>query len=409
MKPAFISCRMLAVALAMVAGPSLAQISDGVVRLGVINDQSGVFSALGGPGSAVAVQMAVEDLKAELGNIKVEVLVADHQNKADLGVTIVRRWFDVDKVDVVLDVTNSAVALGVQSVIKEKNKIALYGAVGTTELTGKQCARTGFAWLHDSYALISGPVRTLARSGLDSWYFVGADFAFGKNMVQEAKTLLSASGAKAVGEIFHPMNTADYGSYLLQAQASGAKVVAFANGGTQTVNALKQWKEFGMQGGPQKPVALILFLSDVHAAGLDVAQGLSATTAWYWDLNDETRAFSRRFFERMKAMPTETQASMYSAASNYLKAVLATRTDATDAVAAHLRSTPVNDMYAKNARIREDGKLVHDFLLVTVKSRAESKAPWDYYKVSVVPAKDAYAPLGDSECPLVANAASKAR
>lgn len=402
--------RTLAASLALAAAPAFAQISDGVVRLGVINDQSGPFSALGGPGSALAVQMAVEDMKPQLGNIKVEVLVADHQNKPDLGLTIVKRWFDVDKVDAVLDVSNSAVALGVQNLIKEKNKIALYGAVGTTDLTGKACTRTGFAWLHDSHALISGPVRTLAKSGLDSWYFVAVDFAFGKNMVQEAKTLLASSGGKTVGETFHPMDSADYSSYLLQAQSSKAKVVAIASGGVQVANIMKQWKEFGMQGGAQKPVALLLFLSDVHAAGLDVAQGLQATTAWYWDLNDETRAFARRFFERFKAMPTESQASMYSAATHYLKGVVATKTDATDPVAAWMRKTPVNDMFAKNAHIREDGKLIHDFLLVTVKSKAESKAPWDYYKVTAVtPAKDAYAPLSASECPLVASAAAKAK
>lgn len=408
MTPRIRACLLAAVLAA--ALPAFAQISDGVVRLGVINDQSGPFSAMTGPGSALAVRMAVEDMKPQLGAIKVEVLVADHQNKPDVGVTIVKRWFDVDKVDAVLDIANSAVALGVQSVIREKNKIAMYGIIGTTELTGKQCAKTGFSWVHDANALVSGPVKTLTRGGANTWYFVAADFEFGKNMVQVAKTLVAASGGKTLGEAFHPMGASDYSSYLLQAQSSGAKVVAFANGGAQLVNSMKQWKEFGMQDGKQRPVATLLSISDVHAAGLDVMQGLSATTAWYWNLNEQTRAFSRRFFERFKAMPTESQAAMYSATEHYLQAVVATQTDATDAVAARMRSTPVNDMFASNASLRDDGKLSHDFLLVTVKSPAESKSAWDYYKVdAVVPASDAYTPLSASECPLVASTVGKAR
>lgn len=392
---------VLAAALAL-AFPAFGQISDGVVRLGVINDQSGPFSSLTGPGSVVAVQMAAEDMKAQLGAIKVEVVAADHQNKPDVGLTIVKRWFDVDKVDAVVDIAHSAVALGVQSIIKEKNKIALYGIVGTTELTGKQCAKTGFSWVHDAYPLVSGSARGLTRAGTDTWYFVGVDFAFGKNLVQEARTIIAANGGKTLGEIYHPMAPSDYSSFLLQAQTSGAKAVAFANAGSQLVNSMKQWKEFGMQGGKQKPVAFLLSVADVHAAGLDVMQGLSASTAFYWDRDDQTRAFARRFFERFKAMPTESQAGVYSATTHYLKAVVATKTDATDAVAAKMRSTPVNDMFARNATLREDGKLAHDFLLVTVKSKADSKSPWDYYKIdAVIPPSEAFPPLSASDCPLV--------
>ncbi|MDB5827866.1 MAG: transporter permease [Variovorax sp.] len=410
MKTGYAIKDLILCALASITLPCVAQISDDVVRLGVINDQSGPYSALSGPGSVLAVQMAVEDMKGQLGGIKVEVLVADHQNKADLGVTIARRWFDVDKVDAIMDVSNSAVALAIQTVIKEKNKIGMYGAIGTTELTGKQCVRTGYSWLHDSYALVSGPVRSLLKSGADTWYFVAADFAFGKNAVQVAKEILAANGGRSVGETYHPMATTDYSSFLLQAQSSDAKAVMFANGGAQLVNSMKQWKEFGMQGGKQKPVATILEISDVHAAGLDVIEGLSATTAWYWDLNEQSRAFGRRFFERFKAMPTATQAAMYSAASHYLKAVVATKTDATDAVDAKMRSTPVNDMYQKNGMLRPDGKLSHDFLLVTVKSKADSKYPWDYYKVNtVIPASDALSALSASDCPLVDKAAAKTK
>jgi branched-chain amino acid transport system substrate-binding protein len=401
---ASIRTSLLAAAL-VAASPAFGQISDGVVRLGVINDQSGPFSSLTGQGSVVAVQMAVEDMKGQLGPIKADVVSADHQNKPDIGLTIVKRWFDVDKVDAVVDIANSAVALGVQGIIKEKNKIALYGIVGTTELTGKQCAKTGFSWVHDAYPLVSGPVRSLTKAGVDSWYFIGADFAFGRNMVQEARTLVTAGGGKTLGEIYHPMAPSDYSSFLLQAQSSGAKAVAFANGGAQLVNSMKQWKEFGMHGGKQRPVALLLSVADVHAAGVDVMQGLSATTAFYWDRDEDTRKFARRFFERFKAMPTESQAGVYSATMHYLKAVIATKTDATDPVAARMKSTPVNDMFAKNAMLREDGKLAHDFLLVTVKSKAESKSAWDYYKINaVVPASEAFPPLSASECPLVAGA-----
>jgi branched-chain amino acid transport system substrate-binding protein len=382
-----------------------AQISDGAIKLGVLNDQSGPLSAMSGPGTVVAVQMAVDDLKSKLGNIKVEVLVGDHQNKADLGSTITRRWFDVDKVDAILDVTNSAVGLAVQSLAREKNKVAMFAAVATTELTGKQCSKSGFAWLHDSYSLVAGPVKSLTKEGLNTWYFIAADYAFGKNMVSESKTALAAVGGKVLGESYHPIGNADYSSYLLQAQSSGAKVVAISNAGQQLVNVMKQWKEFGLQGGPQTPVAQLMLLSDVHGMGLDVARGLSAPTAWYWDLNEETRAFSRRFFERHKAMPTEIHASMYSATAHYLNAVIAAKTDATDPVVAKMRSTPVNDFYAKNALLREDGKLIHDFLLISVKSPAESKAPWDYYNVKrVIPATEVFAPLSQSECPLVAGA-----
>ena len=389
-------------AVLVAAFPAFGQISDGVVRLGVINDQSGPYASLTGPGSVVAVEMAVEDMKPQLGAIEVEVKAADHQNKPDVGLTIVRRWFDVDKVDAVVEIANSAVALGVQSIIKEKNKIALYGIVGTTELTGKQCAKTGFSWVHDAYPLVSGPVKTLTKGGADTWYFVGADFAFGKNMVQEARALVAAGGGKTLGEIYHPTATLDYSAFLLQAQSSGAKYVAFANAGSQLVNSMKQWQEFGMQDGKQRPVALLLSVADVHAAGIDAMQGLSATTSFYWDRDDDTRAFARRFFERFKAMPTESQAGVYSATTHYLKAVVATKTDATDPVAAKMRSTPVNDMFAKNAMLRDDGKLAHDFLLVTVKNEAESKGPWDYYKINaVVPAAVAYPPLAASDCPLV--------
>lgn len=384
-----------------VAGKAMAAISDGVVKLGVITDLSGTLSTPMGPGSVLAVQMAVEDLKSELGDIKVEVVSADHQNKADVGSTVVRRWFDVDGVDAILDVGNSAVGLAIQSLIREKNKIAMYSAVATTEITGAQCAKTGFAWLHDSYSLVSGPVRSLTADGYDTWYFIAADYAFGKNMVEESQKVIKEVGGKSVGEAFHPIGNNDFSSYLLQAQTSGAKVVAFANAGQQLVTAMKQWREFGMQGGPQLPMAQLLFITDVHGMGIDVAQGLSAPTAWYWEVNEEAKQFAQRFKERHGAVPTAAQASMYSATQHYLKAVIATGTDATDEVAQKMKVTPVDDFYTQG-QLREDGKLVHDFYLVTVKAPEDVKEPWSYYHVDrVIPSEDAFAPLSESACPLV--------
>lgn len=396
------TCLTFAAAMAVgVSAPATAAISDGVVKMGVITDLSGTLSTPMGPGSVLAVQMAVEDMKGELGDIKVEVVSADHQNKADLGSTVVRRWFDVDNVDAILDVGNSAVGLAVQSLIREKNKIAMYSAVATTEITGAQCAKTGFAWLHDSYSLVSGPVRSLTASGHDTWYFIAADYAFGKNMVEESQKVIKEVGGRSVGQAFHPIGNNDFSSYLLQAQASNAKVIAFANAGQQLVTAMKQWREFGMQGGPQLPMAQLLFITDVHGMGLDVAQGLSAPTAWYWEVNDGAKEFAKRFHARHGAIPTAAQASMYSAAQHYLRAVMATGTDDTDTVARKMKETPVDDFYTKGT-LREDGKLVHDFYLVKVKKPDEVKEPWAYYQVeAVIPSKDAFSPLEESACPLV--------
>jgi len=388
--------------------PAFAQVSNNVVKLGLINDQSGPFSAMTGPGSALAATMAIEDMTPQMGGIKVELMVADHQNKPDVGLTVAKRWIDVDGVDALLDIANSAVGLAIQSLSKEKNKIVMYGPIGTTELTGKQCSPIGFSWLHDSHALVSGPVQSLSKAGLKNWYFIGADFAFGRNMVQEAKTMLEPLGGKTVGEAYHPMGSSDYSSYLLKAYSSNAQVVAFANGGAQLVNAMKQWKEFGMSDGKKRPVGLLTTLADVHGAGLDTMQGLSATTAWYWDRDDKSRAFGRRFYERFKAMPTESQASIYSATTHYLKAVAATKSDDTNTVAAWMKKTPVNDMYASNAMIRADGKLMHDFLQITVKTKAESKEPYDYYKIDgVLAANDAFISPEQSDCPLFKEGAAK--
>ncbi|MCU4179471.1 ABC transporter substrate-binding protein [Bosea sp. BH3] len=384
------------------ANLAVAEVAGGTVKIGVINDQAGPLSDLAGPGSVAAARLAIEDFQKLSPSVKVELVTADHQNKPDIGAQIVRRWYDAEAVDAVFDVGNSAVALAVQSIAKERGKLVVYSAVGTVDITGKQCSPTGLAWLHDNYNLVSGPIRKLKSQGLDPWFFIAADYAFGRNMVQESQAMLASAGGRTAGSVFHPLGNADYGSFLLQAQASGAKVVAFANAGEQLVSAMKQWNEFGMGAAGQTPVALLMFLTDVHSMGLQIAQGLTTMTAWYWDLNDDTRAFAKRFFGMRGTMPTAPQAAVYSAILHYLKAVAATGSDDTATVLAKMRATPVDDFYAPGATLRADNKLVHDFYLVQAKKPAELDRPWAYYKVveTVKPA-DAYRPLSESECPLV--------
>jgi len=377
------------------------EISGGVIRVGVINDQTGPLSDSNGQGSVRAARLAVEDFLRANPSYKVDIVSADHQNKADIGVGIVRKWFDVDGVDMAIDVGNSAVGLAIQSIARDKNKIVIYTSVATTELNGKQCAKTGLAWLHDSYNLVAGPIRALVAEGFDTWFFIAADYAFGKNMVMESQRALAASGGKSLGAVYHPIGNADYSSFLLQAQASKAKVVAFANAGEQLVTSMKQWNEFGMGKG-QKPVAELMFITDVHAMTPATSKGLTSLTGWYWARNEDTRAFSQRFFKLHGAMPTEPQAAVYSGVLHYLRSVVAADTDATDAVLDKMRSTPVDDFFAKGAKIREDGKLVHDFYLVQVRDPSEVKAPWEYYNIiKTVSGEEAFSPLAESECPLV--------
>lgn len=392
----------------LAATVSAAEISDGVVKIGVINDQSGALSDIAGPGSVVAAKLAIEDFQKLKPDLRVELVTADHQNKADIGSQVVRRWIDVDGVDMIADVGNSAVALAIQSVARDKNKIVIYSAVGTTEISGKQCSPTGIAWLHDNYNLVAAPIRRLVSEGQDSWFFVAADYAFGRNMVSESQRILSEVGGKSAGAIFHPLGTVEYSSFILQASSSQAKVVAFANAGDQLVAAMKQWNEFGMDKNSQKVVAELMFLTDVHSMGPEIAQGLTTVTAWYWDLNDETRAFGRRFYQVRSRMPTAPQAAVYSAVLHYLKSVAAAGTDSTDAVMEKMRSMPVDDFFARGARLRADNKLIHDFYLVQVKEPAEVKGPWEYYKVvATIPASEAYLPLSQSDCPLVGTASSQ--
>src|ERR1700744_2701288 len=387
------------------AGPGTpvahAQISDDVVRIGVLNDQSGLYADLGGPGSVVAARMAVDDAGGTVLGKPVDVVFADHQNKSDIGAAIARQWFEVGKVDMAIGFDNSAVALAVEQLAADKNRIVIAGAVGSTAFTGKSCTPTEASWIYDSYALTTSLAKAIVAEGRDTWFFITVDYAFGQSLEADAPSAVQAAGGKVLGSVRHPLNTSDFSSFLLQAQASGAKVVAFANGGGDMVNAVKQANEFGLTKS-QSIVSLLVFLSDVHSMQLQAAQGLKFVTAFYWDRDDETRAWSKRFFDRHGRMPTMPQAAVYSAVRHYIKSIEAAGTDEAKAVMAKMRELPVNDFYVKNGHVREDGRLVHDMLFVQVKTPAESKGPWDYYKVlGTVPGDQAFRPLAEGGCPLV--------
>src|SRR6202142_1541590 len=381
---------------------AVAQISDGVVRIGVLNDQSGLYADLGGPGSVVAARMAVEYAGGTVLGKPVEIIFADHQNKADIGVAIARRWFETGNVDMAMGFDNSAVALAVEQLAAERNRIAIAGAVGSTAFTGKACTPTEAAWVHDSYALTTSLAKAIVAQGRDTWFFITVYYAFGHSLEVDATSAVQAAGGKVLGSVRHPLNTSDFSSYLLQAQASGAKVVAFANSGGDMINAIKQANEFGLT-KKQTMVSLLVFISDVHSMELQAAQGLKFLTAFYWDRNEETRAWSNGFFERHGRMPTMAQAGAYSAVRHYLRAIEAAGTDEAAAVMVKMRELPVNDFYTKNGRVREDGRLIHDMYFAQVKKPSESTGPWDYYTMlGVIPGDQAFRALADSGCPLVA-------
>jgi branched-chain amino acid transport system substrate-binding protein len=379
-----------------------AQISDDVVKIGVLNDQSGLYADLGGPGTVAAARMAVEDAGGSVLGKPIEIVFADHQNKSDIGAAIARQWFEIGKVDMTIGFDNSAVALAVEQLAAERNRIAIAGAVGSTAFTGKSCTPTEASWIYDSYALTTSLAKSIVAEGRDTWFFITVDYTFGHSLEADATSAVQAAGGKVLGSVRHPLNTADFSSYLLQAQASGAKVVAFANGGGDMVNAIKQANEFGLTKN-QTMVTLLVFLSDVHSMQLQAAQGLKFVTGFYWDRNEETRAWSKRFFERQGKMPTMVQASAYSAIRHYLAAIAAAGTDEAKAVMAKMREKPVNDFYVKNGHLREDGRLVHDMYFAQVKTPSESTKPWDYYKIlGTIPGDQAFRPLSEGGCPLVA-------
>jgi branched-chain amino acid transport system substrate-binding protein len=388
------------------ASAGLAVAQDKTVKVGVLTDNSGLYADLGGPGSTLAAQMAVEDSGMAAKGWKIDVISADHQNKPDIGTAIARQWIDVDKVDVFMDVLNSGVALAVNNVVKEKNSVMINSGAATSDLTNAQCSPNTVHWTYDTYMLAHSTGQALVKAGGDTWFFLTADYAFGAALERDTTAVVLANGGKVVGGVKHPLNTSDFSSFLLQAQASKAKIIGLANAGGDTTNAIKQAAEFGSVSGGQKLAGMLLFLTDVHALGLKVAQGLNFTETFYWDMNDQTRAFSKRYSERMKnkAEPTMVQAGVYSGLLHYFKALDALGGNPHDGakVVAKMKELPTDDPLFGKGSIRADGRTIHPAYLFEVKKPEESKGPWDYYKlIGTTPGEQAFRPLSESACPLL--------
>jgi branched-chain amino acid transport system substrate-binding protein len=397
MKTTYIIGALIAVAM---TGAAQAQTS---VKLGVLNDRSGVYSDLTGEGSVIAARMAVEDFKAAEKGIKVDIVAADHQNKPDIGASIARQWYDQEGVDVILDVPTSSVALAVNGLAREKNKILINSGGGTSDLTGSQCSPNTVHWTYDTWALANGTGSAMVKRGGNTWFFVTADYAFGHALERDTSALVTKAGGKIIGTVRHPFPGQDFASFLLQAQSSGAKVIGLANAGGDFTNTMKQASEFGIVQGGQNLAGLLVFITDVHSLGLQVAQGLVMTEAFYWDQNDQTRAWSKRFAERNGGkMPTMVHAGVYAGALHYLKAVEALKDKDTAKVMAKMKEMPTEDPLFGKGVIRPDGRKIHDMYLFEVKKPSESKAPWDLYKqLATIPADQAFRPLNEGGCPLV--------
>jgi branched-chain amino acid transport system substrate-binding protein len=384
------------------AGAQTAAISDDVVKIGVLTDMSGQFAHESGEGAVTAIRMAVEDFGGKVLGKPIEVIVADHQNKPDTASALARKWFDTDKVDMIANLVNSSIALSVSQIAKEKNRIAIITTSGSSRLTNDACTPNSIHYAYDTYSLARGTGSALMRAGRKSWYFLTADYAFGHALEADTSAVVKAMGGEVVGSTRYPIETYDQSSFLLQAQASKAQVVALAGSGNVLVNAIKSAQEFGIPKGGQTLAGLLVWDTDIRSLGLSTTQGLILTTAFYWDRDDETRAWARRFYERMKRMPHMGDAGDYSSTVHYLKAIAAAGTDEAQAVMSRMREFPVNDFFAKNGRIREDGRMVHDMYVYEVKKPSESTGEWDYYKLrEVIPGDQAFRPLKDSVCPLV--------
>jgi branched-chain amino acid transport system substrate-binding protein len=391
----------MAAALALGAGTAAAQTP---IKIGILTDMSSLYTDLAGAGSVLAARLAVEDFKAAEKGLKVEFVSADHQNKADVGSAVARQWFDVDKVDVIVDTPNSGVALAVNDVTREKNKVFLISGAASSALTGEKCSPNSVHWTYDTWALANGTGKAIVKTGGDSWFFLTADYAFGHALEADTENVVKENGGKVLGKVRHPLNTADFSSFLLQAQASKAKIIGLANAGGDTTNSIKQAAEFGIVKGGQNLAGLLVFLTDVHSLGLPTAQGLIFTEAWYWDMNDTNRAFAKRFSSANKGIhPTMVHAGVYSAVTHYLKAVVETKQTADGkAIVDKMKATPTDDMLFGKGTIRADGRKLHDMYLFEVKKPEESKAPWDYYKLrATIPAAEAFRPLNKGNCPLV--------
>jgi branched-chain amino acid transport system substrate-binding protein len=393
----------LAVAATLGMGAAQAQVSDNVIKIGVLSDMSSLYTDLAGAGSVVAARMAVEDSGIEKRGYKVEFVSADHQNKADVGSNIARQWYDVDKVDVIVDVPNSGVALAVNQLTRDKGKAFLVSGAASSDLTGKACSPNTIHWTYDTWMLANGTGSAIVKTGGDTWFFITADYAFGHALERDTAAVVTKNGGKVLGSVRHPLNTQDFSSFLLQAQASKAKIIGLANAGGDTVNSIKQAAEFGIVKGGQNLAGLLVFLTDVKALGLATAQGLIFTETFYWDMNDQTRAFAKRFAPLDKGIhPTMIHAGVYSAVLHYLKAVEALKSDDGTKVIAKMKQTPTDDPLFGKGTIRADGRKIHPAYLVEVKKPAESKGDWDLYKIrATIPADQAFRPLNQGECPLV--------
>ena len=393
---------LLAAALGVSTMPAQAQLSGDMVKIGVMTDMTGVYGDLGGQGSVIAAQMAIDDFGGKVLGKPIQLISADHQNKADLAASKAREWFDRDGVDMITDLLNSAVALAVSGVGKDKNKVVMAVGAASSALTNANCTATTVHYAYDTYALANIAGKEIVKGGGDTWFFLTADYAFGAALEKDTSDVVKANGGKVLGSVKHPLSTTDFSSFLLQAQASKAKIIGLANAGGDTINSIKSASEFGITKGGQNLAALLVFITDIHALGLETTQGMMVTEGWYWDLNDETRKFADRFLAKHKARPTMNQAGVYSSVLSYLKAVQAAGTDETQAVMTKLRALPINDVFAKNGKIREDGRMVHDMYLMQVKKPSESKRPWDYYNLkATVPGDQAFQPLSKSTCALV--------
>lgn len=382
----------------------LAQVSDDVVKLGVLDDMSGPYAENSGQGDVLAVKMAIADFGGKVLGKPIELVSGDLQTKVDVGIQIARKWFDVDHVDAIFGLGNSAVALAVQKLALEKDRITVATVAATSDLTGKGCSPNSAHWVYDTYSLAKGATSAVVKQGGDSWFFITADYAFGHALETSTATFVKSLGGKVLGSVRHPTGTSDFSSFILQAQSSGAKVIGVANAGADTLNVLKQAAEFGIKDQGQRLVGLLVQDTEIHALGLKTAQGLQFVSAFYWDQDDETRAFSRRFWKEYGQPPTEVQAGTYSAAMHYLKAVAAAGTDEAKAVMAKMKTLPINDFMTKSGRIREDGRVIRDMYLVETKRPDESKGEWDLLKVvATIPGDEAFRPLSESECPFVAH------
>jgi branched-chain amino acid transport system substrate-binding protein len=394
----------LFVAAAALLTSVVASQAETAVKIGVLNDRSSLYADLGGEGSVVAAKMAIEDFNAAAKGLKVDVVAADHQNKPDVALNTAREWFDQQGVDIIVDVPNSGVALAVNELIREKNKVFINSGAATSDLTGPKCSPNTVHWTYDTWALANSTGSAIVKRGGTSWFFITADYAFGAALERDTSNVVKANGGTVVGSVKHPLNTQDFSSYLLQAQSSGAKIIGLANAGGDTINSIKQAAEFGIVQGGQNLAGLLIFLTDVHSLGLKTAQGLIFTEAFYWDLNDQTRAWSDRFLKAVGRRPTMVQAGVYSGVLHYLKAVDALKNPKDGkAVVAKMKEIPTDDPLFGKGQVRADGRTLHDLYLFEVKKPEESKGPWDYYKLlATIPADKAFRPLSEGNCPLVA-------